>query len=160
MKEFKPQSTTGSSVRRHLLVTAFSITVALLLSYETAVAQSAGPQTAKLIGTIKSDGFIGAVLSDAKGEQVFYRLKEKLPDGSQIVAVRSDSISLKGADGTPYEIYIAHDMPHETNAVASVRPERPADPYAPGAIRNMGAEQPNLHVQRRGRAGRQRSEAK
>jgi hypothetical protein len=67
---------------------------------------------------------------------------------------------LKSADGTPYEIYIAHDMPHETNAVASARQERPPDPYAPGAMRNIGAQQPNSYVQRRGRAGRQQTEAK
>jgi hypothetical protein len=163
MTYFKPRSM-GGGTARHLLVTAFSIAIALLLSYEIAAAQSAGSQTAKLIGTIKSDGFIGAVLSDAKGDQVFYRLKEKLPDGSQIVAVRSDSISLKSADGTPYEIYIAHDMPHETKAVASVQKNISSNPSPPAeapqnqrkTLRNGPTERPLSYYEKR--HGRRKSD--
>jgi hypothetical protein len=72
-------------------------------------AQTAGPQAARLIGTIQSEKFTGAVFSDSKGEQTFYRVFDTLPDGSQIVAVRSESISLKGTNGMSYDMYIAHD---------------------------------------------------
>ena len=56
-----------------------------------------------------ANGLIGAVLVDAKGEQTFYRLHERLLDGSQVIKVRSDSILLQRSDSTVYEIFIAHD---------------------------------------------------
>jgi hypothetical protein len=87
--------------------------------------QTPGAQTYRLIGSIQSRDFTGAVISDAKGEQSVYGLLDKLPDGSQIVEVRQDSISLKGADGTSYEIYIAHDMKKLPKIPYSTR-----DPYA------------------------------
>src|SRR5271169_710899 len=43
-----------------------------------------------LIGTIRSGGFSGAVIKVENGEQSFFRLFEKLPDGSQLVQVRDD----------------------------------------------------------------------
>ncbi len=133
MTDFKTQSAT-THVTRHLFLTVSSLIAALLLSAATADSQSAGPQTAKLIGTIQSDGFVGAVISDAKGEQIFYRLKEKLPDGSQIVKVRQDSILLKGADGTSYEIFVSHET---TAAAASpTNPAASANPNTPEAMRN------------------------
>jgi hypothetical protein len=74
---------------------------------EPAAAQS----TYRLIGTVEGGAFTGAVLDDAAaGGQTFYRLRETLPDGSQIVKVRSDSISVKRSDGMVYELYIIHDM--------------------------------------------------
>jgi hypothetical protein len=108
-------------------------------------AQSAGSQNSSLVGTIQSGDFIGAVLSDAKGEQVFYRLKEKLPDGSQIIKVRADSISLKGADGTSYDMYISHD----TKTVASGRRNMPADPYASGSIQKTSERKHQSWYERR-----------
>jgi hypothetical protein len=62
-----------------------------------------------LIGTIRSGDFSGAVINIAKGEQSFFRLFEKLPDGSQIVQVRNDSISIKGTDGILYDMFISHE---------------------------------------------------
>jgi hypothetical protein len=108
----------------------------------------------RLIGMIRSIYFTGVVLSDPKGEQSFYRLFDKLSDGSQIVAVRSDSISLKGADGTSYDMYIAHD----TKTAASVKSDVPADPFA-GAIRKTPEErQPSAYERRRQkRLGKQNS---
>jgi hypothetical protein len=91
-----------------LLCTAFAVTL-LLFFVETVDAQATGPQASRLIGTIQSKNFIGAVFSDSKGEQSFYRVFDTLPDGSKIVAVRSDSISLKGTDGMAYDMYIAHE---------------------------------------------------
>ena len=112
----------------------------------------------RLIGTIQSRNFIGIVMSDSKGAQSFYGVSDKMPDGSQIVEVRSDSITLKRTDGTLYDMYIAHDT-KTVASVAPVKPDVPADPYAPGAIRNINAEQPNPLVRHRGRAGRQRPES-
>jgi len=57
----------------------------------------------------------GAVLQDTTGIQSFYRLYEKLPDGSEIVGLRDDSISLKTAEGAVYDMYISHG----TKTVAS-----------------------------------------
>ncbi len=124
-------------------ILAFSLVV--LFSVVKASAQTAGSQTPSLVGTIESGAFVGAVLSDAKGEQVFYRLKEKLPDGSQIVKVRANSISLKGADGTSYDMYISHD----TKTVASAHRNLQADPYASGSIQKTPAERPPSFYERR-----------
>jgi hypothetical protein len=69
----------------------------------------AAPSVFRLIGTVEGKAFAGAVLDDATGAQSFYRINDKLPDGSQVVKVQSDSISLKRDDGTAYELYITHD---------------------------------------------------
>jgi hypothetical protein len=63
----------------------------------------------RLIGTMKGKHLSGAVLQDSTGQQTFYQLHDKLPDGSQIVKLRDDSISLKNENGTMYDMYIAHD---------------------------------------------------
>jgi len=62
----------------------------------------------RLIGTIEGASFAGAVLEDASG-QAFYRLNEKLPDGSQITNVQRDKIALKRADGSTTEIQVVDD---------------------------------------------------
>ncbi len=141
-----------------MLFVFFSTT---LFSADRTEAQPASTQEYRLIGTIQSHTFTGAVLMVTKGEQSFFRLNDILPDGSRIVEVRQNSISLKGADGSPYEMYIAHEMSQETgNVASSVRPNTPpVDPYAPGAaIRGIGAEQPNSPVRPRGRSRRQLEE--
>ncbi len=131
-----------------MLFVFFSTT---LFSADRTEAQPASVQEYRLIGTIQSPTFTGAVLMVTKGEQSFFRPNDILPDGSRIVEVRQDSISLKGADGSPYEMYIAHET---RNVASSVRPNTPpVDPYAPGAaIRGNGAEQPNSAVRPRGRS--------
>jgi len=63
----------------------------------------------------------GAVLQDAAGVQAFYRLREQLPDGSQIVKIRSDSILLKQTDGTLHEVFITQDNKKALQAPASGR---------------------------------------
>ncbi len=75
----------------------------------------------KLIGTIHSGDFSGAVVIVAKGEQSFFRLFEKLPDGSQLVQVRDDSISLKATDGTLNDMFISHEKMF--NFPAPISPE-------------------------------------
>jgi len=110
-------------------------------------AQVATQSGYSLIGTIQSDDFTGAVISVSKGEQSFFRLFEKLPDGSQIVAVRPDYITLKGTDGLSYELFILH----ETKNIAAV-PFSPLDPFA-GATRKPPSERP-LSAYKRGRLDR------
>ena len=53
-----------------------------------------------LIGTIEGEHFSGAVLDSPANPQAFYRLNEKMPDGSRIIKVKRDSVSLKQADGS------------------------------------------------------------
>ena len=60
-----------------------------------------------LVGTVESKGFTGAVILTPDGKQSFYRLRETLPDGAELVHVHARSISLKGSDGSRYEIFIA-----------------------------------------------------
>ena len=62
-----------------------------------------------LIGTIEGDVFSGAVLADTTNQQAFYRRDQKLPDGSHIVNVKRDRVTLKRADGSTVEIQIVDD---------------------------------------------------
>ncbi len=74
-----------------------------------------------LIGTVEGDSFSGAVLEDSTGTQNFYRLKEKLADGSQIAKIMRDKVVLRLADGATVELQISYDTkivdadkPHQT----------------------------------------------
>jgi general secretion pathway protein C len=71
----------------------------------------------KLIGTVEGDAFSGAVLEDATG-QAFYRIHEKLPDGSRIVKVQHDSVLIRRADGGTTELQVVD----ETKIVNVTRP--------------------------------------
>ena len=62
-----------------------------------------------LIGTIEGEYFSGAVLADTTNQQAFYRLNQKLPDGSQIVKVKRDSVTIKRSDGSTVEVQIVDD---------------------------------------------------
>ena len=62
----------------------------------------------KLIGTIEGEAFSGAVLEDATG-QAFYRMYQKLPDGSQIVKVGRDRVTIKKAEGGTSELQVVDD---------------------------------------------------
>jgi len=57
----------------------------------------------KLIGTVEGVVFSGAVLLDG-ASQVFYRIYEKLPDGSSVIKVMRDKITLRRADGSTVDI--------------------------------------------------------
>jgi hypothetical protein len=92
-------------------------------------AQAATPSSYSLVGTIRGGDFSGAVINVEKGKQSFFRLLDKLPDGSQIIKIRADSIVLRGSDGLTYDMYILH----ETRNVAAV-PFSALDPFA-GATR-------------------------
>lgn len=83
---------------------------------------SSGPAAAesvsyKLIGTIEGEQFAGAVLEDSSG-QSFYRIHQKLPDGSAIVKVMRDRISLRRSDG----VVISLQVVDETKIVGVSKP--------------------------------------
>ncbi len=63
----------------------------------------------RLIGTIEGDAFAGAVLEDTTG-QAFYRMHQKLSDGSRIVKVFRNRVTIRRADGRTSEIQIVDDM--------------------------------------------------
>lgn len=70
---------------------------------------TAAPTAYRLIGTIVGEFFSGAVLDDGANQQIFYRLDEKFPDGSRIVKVMRDQVSLKLSDGTITELKVVDD---------------------------------------------------
>ena len=56
-----------------------------------------------LIGTVEGEEFSGAVLEDTTGQE-FYRIHQKLPDGSQIIKVGRDRVTIKRAEGGPTDL--------------------------------------------------------
>lgn len=71
--------------------------------------EATAPSAYSLIGTIEGESFSGAVLEDAAAMQTFYRINQKLPDGSQIVKVKRDRVSLKRSDGSITELQVVDD---------------------------------------------------
>jgi len=76
---------------------------------------SSGPAAAaaasvsyKLIGTIEGEQFAGAVLEDSTG-QAFYRMNQKMPDGSEIVKVMRDKVSIRRSDGVLVDVEVVDD---------------------------------------------------
>jgi general secretion pathway protein C len=73
---------------------------------------SSGPAASssvyKLIGTIEGDSFAGAVLEDSTG-QTFFRIHQKLPDGSTIIKVQKTKITLRKPDGPTFDLEVADD---------------------------------------------------
>jgi hypothetical protein len=113
---------------------------------------AAAPSAYRLIGTVEGGAFAGAVLDDAAaGAQTFYRLRETLPDGSQIVKVRSDSISVKQSDGMVYELYIIHDM---KASAPSASPPAGAGPAVPQFTDNQRTADMQTRAARPQRADR------
>ena len=89
------------------LLVLFAIFIAgLSVAQAPVAAQPASPSGLRLVGTVESATFSGAVLDDGKGIQTFYGLLDALPDGSRIIKVRSDSILLKQSDGSLYDLFI------------------------------------------------------
>jgi general secretion pathway protein C len=62
----------------------------------------------KLIGTIEGGSFSGAVLEDGSG-QTFYGIHQKLPDGSKIIRVMRDKVTLQRSDGSKIDVQLADD---------------------------------------------------
>ena len=132
--------------------TVIGVYFSLLLGFAGfSYAQAAAPSSGlSLIGTIRSDDFAGAVIR-AGNEQTFYRLGDKLPDGSQIIKVRPDTILLKGSDGMTYEMYILHET-KSVGAVAQAQnePSPTAQQTMPQTIqRNPGEHVMNAYERRR-----------
>ncbi len=74
---------------------------------------SAGPAAAAasaytLIGTVEGEMFAGAVLDDGTG-QVFYRIHQRMPDGSSIIKVMREKVMLRKSDGTTVTIQVVDD---------------------------------------------------
>jgi hypothetical protein len=137
-------ATIKKEVIRNFILIGLLFFLPLCLIHQ-AHSQVAGQTGYNLIGTIRSGDFSGAVIVVAKGEQSFIRLFEKLPDGSQVVQVRDDSISLKGTDGTLYDMFISHEK-----TLGSVAPS-PANisPTIPTtAATNVGPDVPVARTHR------------
>ena len=135
------------------LLPALLLSSALFL-VSTAAAQPAqglDPSSYRLVGTITAGGLIGAVLVDAKGEQTFYRLHDKLQDGSKLVAVRSGSILIKRDDNTVYEIFISHDT---KTGVPQTGPPQSAVSVTPKVVPESGVQK-EQRPQKRSRPRRQ-----
>jgi general secretion pathway protein C len=70
---------------------------------------SATPSSSyRLIGTVEGQSFAGAVLEDTSG-QAFYRIHQKLQDGSSIIKVMRDKITMKRSDGSTFDIQVVDD---------------------------------------------------
>lgn len=66
------------------------------------------PVLYKLIGTVEGDAFAGAVLEDAAG-QAFYRIDQRMPDGSSIIKVSRDKVVLRLSDGSTITVEVVDD---------------------------------------------------
>lgn len=127
---------------------------ALFIIAGDAYAQAAPPSGLKLIGTMEGGSLSGAVFQDASGQQVFYQLNDKLPDGSRIVRLRADSISLKGPDGAAYDMFIARDTKTPGSAAArdATPASQPAVSQQPTPSKTITTEEPGS-LRRRTRPG-------
>lgn len=62
----------------------------------------------RLIGTVEGDVFAGAVLEDKSG-QAFYRINQKLPDGSAMVKIMHNKVTIKRSDGATVNLEVVDD---------------------------------------------------
>jgi general secretion pathway protein C len=87
------------------------------------------PSAFVLVGTVEGESFAGAVLQDAANVQTFYRRNEKLPDGSRIIKVLRDKITIKREGGGTFDLQVVDD----TRIVSVSKPGMPA----PGGVRKV-----------------------
>jgi general secretion pathway protein C len=92
-------------------------------------AAASEPSAFVLVGTVEGESFAGAVLQDAANVQTFYRRNEKLPDGSRIIKVLRDKITIKREGGGTFELQVVDD----TRIVNVSKPGMPA----PGGVRKV-----------------------
>jgi general secretion pathway protein C len=78
---------------------------------------------------VEGESFAGAVLQDAAGVQTFYRRNEKLPDGSRIIKVLRDKVTIKREGGGTFDLQVVDD----TKIVSVSKPGMPA----PGGVRKV-----------------------
>jgi hypothetical protein len=134
----------NSVLRRMVHIFCF-IALVLVSPYSVdAYAQATAPSGYSLVGTIQSRDFSGATIIVDKNEQAFFRLFDKLPDGSQLVKVLTDSIVLKREDGLNYELFISHSPVKLTTAQKLYN--KPGDPFAGG--RRQSADVPRINKYR------------
>ncbi|HUI46537.1 MAG TPA: type II secretion system protein GspC [Nitrospirota bacterium] len=62
----------------------------------------------KLIGTVEGEAFAGAVLEDKSG-QAFYRINQKLPDGSDLIKIMRDKVIIRRSDGATVNLEVVDD---------------------------------------------------
>jgi hypothetical protein len=101
--------------------------------------------TFRLVGTVESGPFTGAVIDDTTNPQAFYRLNAKLPDGSQLVEVQSNHIILKEPDGTLAALYVTPGsgggrVPVPAPSAAPRRVDAPTPEQRAELIRSRAAE--------------------
>jgi hypothetical protein len=157
--KYKDHSGSKAAARSLALI----IILAFTFSIQPANAQMGENATFRLIGTIDGMLLSGAVLEDTAGKQVFYQLKEKLPDGSQIVKVQPRNIVVKGPDGIAYELYIVNRTNSSAanssgmQSAAASPPSSVSDPFA-GGRRVAPEERPQRAYDKRVQklSGRQR----
>ncbi len=82
----------------------------------------------RLIGTVEGEQFAGAVLEDSTG-QAFYRINQKLPDGSAIVKVKRAKVSIRRPDG----VIVNLDVVDETKIVTVQKP----GPYGDTGVKRL-----------------------
>jgi hypothetical protein len=122
---FVGKRTAGKTALLLVLMVVFSLPEFFPADRAAAQPRPATPAAApsssglKLIGTIRSSSFSGAVFSDSVGMQSFFRLYDQLPDGLKLVQILSNSILLKNAEGIQYELFISQEL----NAVVSAVPQ-------------------------------------
>jgi len=126
----------ASSGNRPVLSTVLIFLFAFLFvgpsAAQAPAASQPGSQSGlRLVGTVESGPFSGAVLDDGTGVQTFYGLHDTLPDGSKIIKVKNDSILLKQPDGAVYELFIAQ------NTNAALRTPPPAVSEPPSQVENV-----------------------
>lgn len=100
----------------------------------------APPQSSpyRLIGTIEGGGErSGAVVDDGSGAQTFYRVGQRLPDGSRLVRVRRDRVLLSKPDGTSGELIVTDEV-RASSAPAGAGNVPSAAPAAEGATKESG----------------------
>ncbi len=117
------------------------------------------PAASQLVGTIVSGPLTGAVFDDGNGNQSFYRIRERLPDGSQIIKIGNETILVKRSDGEVSEMFITGGKGH---TVTSSAPPNPAPALQqqyqrPPQIAPQAPPAPLEPVRRRGRTSRQRT---
>jgi hypothetical protein len=91
-------------------VAGFLTVVACVLALKADAQPETTPAGIRLIGTVEGTVFAGAVFDDGSGQQTFVRVRDKLPDGSQIVKVFDDRILLRRPDGSFVEMYKIQNM--------------------------------------------------
>lgn len=94
---------------------------------------AAEPSVYTLIGTVEGASFAGAVLQDATNIQTFYRLNETLPDGSRIIKVKRDQVTLRRPDGGTIDIQVVDDT-----KIVNVASRTPVPPR--GGVRQISGD--------------------